>query len=193
MCGCGATAPIASSTNRRYGYVKGEPKRFIRGHGSRGITLSPERRAQISEALRGRTLSAESRAKVSAAKRGFRHTPETRAKMSAAWKGRIVPTGAAHPNWKGGRIMRNGRPQTYVGFDHPMANKAGYVFDHRLMAAEVMGRPLEPHEHVHHIDLDPLNNRPENLAVVSLSQHSSIHQRIRAGVDPGQAVSEVLG
>lgn len=35
-CGCGAPAPIATSTHRPRGYVRGEPVRFIQGHGQRG-------------------------------------------------------------------------------------------------------------------------------------------------------------
>lgn len=34
-CGCGARAPIATHTNRAKGHVKGEPMRFILGHGRR--------------------------------------------------------------------------------------------------------------------------------------------------------------
>src|SRR3990167_9872598 len=35
-CGCGRAAPIATKTSRRYSVVKGQPRRFIQGHGSRG-------------------------------------------------------------------------------------------------------------------------------------------------------------
>lgn len=35
-CGCGLPAPIARASNRRRGYRKGEPKRFVRGHAMRG-------------------------------------------------------------------------------------------------------------------------------------------------------------
>jgi hypothetical protein len=31
-CGCGGRTTIADHTDRTYGYVKGEPKRFLRGH-----------------------------------------------------------------------------------------------------------------------------------------------------------------
>lgn len=34
-CGCGCTDPIAQRTNRKYGYVKGQPHRFLVGHFSR--------------------------------------------------------------------------------------------------------------------------------------------------------------
>jgi len=31
-CGCGKPAPIAKMTNRQYGWIQGQPKRFIQGH-----------------------------------------------------------------------------------------------------------------------------------------------------------------
>jgi hypothetical protein len=31
-CGCGGLAPIATATDRKYGAVKGKPRRFIQGH-----------------------------------------------------------------------------------------------------------------------------------------------------------------
>ena len=34
-CGCGKPAPLAKLTNRRLGYVKGQPVRFIKGHNRR--------------------------------------------------------------------------------------------------------------------------------------------------------------
>ncbi len=35
-CGCGEPAPIARMTNRAFGYVKGQPIRFVNGHQNRG-------------------------------------------------------------------------------------------------------------------------------------------------------------
>ena len=35
-CGCGQPAPIATYTSEKYGWVKGQPKRFIHNHHHRG-------------------------------------------------------------------------------------------------------------------------------------------------------------
>lgn len=32
MCGCGGKAPIAVANDKRYGIVKGQPQRYIKGH-----------------------------------------------------------------------------------------------------------------------------------------------------------------
>ena len=34
-CGCGLPAPIATSSSKRFGHVKGQPMRFVRGHATR--------------------------------------------------------------------------------------------------------------------------------------------------------------
>ena len=34
-CGCGRPAPIAPTTNRKWGHVKGQPSRFVKGHHQR--------------------------------------------------------------------------------------------------------------------------------------------------------------
>ena len=46
---------------------------------------------------------------------------------------------------------------------------------HRIIAEEKIGRKLEYHEHVHHINGDKLDNREDNLMVISKGKHHSIH------------------
>lgn len=75
-----------------------------------------------------------------------------------------------------------------------MANAMGYVYEHRLVAAAALGRFLAPGEHVHHIDLDALNNAPENLVIVTPTQHGRIHRFIDyRDMAPAEAVVAVLG
>lgn len=45
----------------------------------------------------------------------------------------------------------------------PMARKDGYVMEHRLVMARLVGRLLARTECVHHRDHAPLNNAPMNL------------------------------
>lgn len=60
--------------------------------------------------------------------------------------------------------------------NHPNKNSQGYVYEHRLVMEEQLGRFLESHEIVHHIDLDPLNNHPTNLLLLNgASEHGKLH------------------
>ena len=48
-----------------------------------------------------------------------------------------------------------------------MAGKDGYAMEHRVVLARSIGRALETHETVHHIDGDTMNNEISNLQLRS--------------------------
>ena len=55
--------------------------------------------------------------------------------------------------------------------------KNRYVYEHRLIMEEYLGRLLESEELVHHINGDKLDNRLKNLEIVSRSKHSYMHAK----------------
>jgi HNH endonuclease len=81
--------------------------------------------------------------------------------------------GSNHPNWKnGGRYNFGGYVARDIYPDHPFyemghkarsAGAARRVLEHRLVMAEHLGRALEKHETVHHVNGDRSDNRVENL------------------------------
>ena len=50
---------------------------------------------------------------------------------------------------------------------------------HIGIAEEKYGRPREPDEVVHHIDLDPTNNHPQNLCLTTKSLHIKLHWQLQ--------------
>lgn len=51
--------------------------------------------------------------------------------------------------------------------------------EHRVIAEQMLGRPLRPGEVVHHIDEDKRNNSPENLMVfASQKEHAAYHAKM---------------
>src|SRR3990167_253277 len=87
--------------------------------------------------------------------------------------------GTRHPNWQTGNRIH---PSGYILVrqpSHPYADKNGYVREHRLVMESKLRRLLEKNEHVHHLNGIRIDNRVENLQVLSPSEHSKITMKER--------------
>lgn len=80
--------------------------------------------------------------------------------------------------------------------ENPMADKRGEVYEHRLVMAEKLGRPLESYEHVHHLDGNKTNNMPANLELIEPRPHNIFtkliaeNQRLKAEIEHLQVLLE---
>jgi hypothetical protein len=85
--------------------------------------------------------------------------------------------GPANPQWKGGRkVRRDGYVLVIAPDGHPnpsdKSRGRAYILEHRLIMEQHLGRYLEAHEVVHHIDENPNNNALSNLRLyASQSEH----------------------
>ena len=117
-----------------------------------GLTKeTDERVAGVSEKLTGRELSAGHREKLAEAKRG-KYLGESN-------------------RWSGDRIKQRYR---YLKRDGKSP------LHHRMIAEELLGRPLLHTEQVHHIDRNGVNNCPSNLLVLSDADHTRLHGHVKS-------------
>lgn len=78
-------------------------------------------------------------------------------------------------------------PSGYDDYPYKLINN-GYVVlytrdfkrlmgEHRYIMEKAIGRKLSKDEIVHHIDKNPLNNKLENLQIVTKEEHREIHKK----------------
>lgn len=79
----------------------------------------------------------------------------------------------------GNKIFKRATSDSHImvkAAEHPNANKAGYVAEHRLLIEKQINRYLDKKEHVHHINLIKNDNSLENLVLFNnASEHFLAH------------------
>ena len=113
------------------------------------------------------------RRSVADAKRGQKPAPQTVEASVKSRRKRVLPGRPA----VGYKLRSDG----YVDIWIPETQS--YKKEHRLVAEKVLGRELKPGEDVHHRNERPAENVPENLEVLTHSQHLRRHYADRQ-IDP---------
>jgi len=81
--------------------------------------------------------------------------------------------------WEIKKLIKKGDYLYCIVLEHPKATKHGYVLHHRIIMENYLGRLLSSEEVVHHINGDKLDNRIENLELLSAKEHASMHGRTK--------------
>jgi predicted DNA-binding protein YlxM (UPF0122 family) len=91
---------------------------------------------------------------------------------------RKMYSGEKHHSWKGGRRKHDGYVQIKKP-NHPNADSCGYVYEHRYLIEQKIGRRLKTEEHVHHVNGIKNDNRLENLQLMTNIDHIKLHAKLR--------------
>lgn len=87
----------------------------------------------------------------------------------------IENTGEKHIRWKGGYWIND---QGYKILENQTETNGGRVREHRKIVEDFIGRKLNEEEVIHHINGDKLDNRIENLKILTQSEHIKLHHKI---------------
>lgn len=150
-------------------------KRYFESHPNprKGVPNSAEALAKMKatrEKHKGTPGYIERMKKQGARVKGW-WTPERRKERSQQMKeqhrsGEISQRMEKNPLWKGGRSLDKKGYVLLRRWDHPNAERSGYVREHRLVMSHHLGRPLRKDEIIHHINGIKTDNRIENLSIV---------------------------
>ena len=194
LCACNCGSEIPPKDLFRY-----RPPFYLRGHGApslcqcgcgQTIPWKPHHRYKTPQKLPGHITPAER-----AGQEARRIVPRRDYEGDGLCECRCGQPTTIAPRTSRDAGTIKGHPQRFISGHNSSGMKRGpgrfttngYVFlhlggnrykgEHRLVMEEALDRPLKRHEHVHQINHDRSDNRPENLQLVNWAEHGRLHGR----------------
>jgi len=132
---------------------------------------------------KGWKMPKKAKEKIRQSRLGVKMSKETKKKIGDSHRGE------RHWNWKGDTSISKGY-KFILKPNHPRANTNGYVRESVIIMEEAMGRYIKDDECVHHINKNTLDNRLNNLKLMTKSEHAKLHGKegncgqFKQGQDP---------
>jgi len=170
-CGCGQFVRFDKYRLRKY----------LLGHNRRGKHHTNESNLKNKIAHTGKKHSMETKQKMRINHSGSnnpwygkKHTEQSKKAMGDTRKGKYK--GENSHSWKGGRHKQDTKGYMLVYMPNHPRGKGSYVYEHRLVMEQHLGRYLESTEVVHHINQVKTDNRLPNLWLYAgSSEHMKNH------------------
>ncbi len=178
-CGCGQATNIAPQSNKKMGYVRGQPYRFCLGH---RIQSGYVRRSHFPMEARSGLCECGCGEQTPIARKSSARLRTVAGQPYRFVRGHEnrVAKAERNNNWRGGRTVTNG----YISVrtpGHHRADDRGYVSEHVLVVERAMGKPLRKTADIHHVDGNRKNNVATNLVVCQdHAYHMLLHRRQKA-------------
>ena len=120
--------------------------------------------------------SDETKEKIRQIRLGSEFSDESKLKMS------LAQLGEKNSYWNGGKTKVSAGYILITKLGHPHITRQGYIFEHRIVMEEFLGRYLELEEVVHHINEIRDDNRIENLMLfANRGEHQKHHRQLQLG------------
>jgi hypothetical protein len=152
-CGCGQTTEVAKINRTERGWIKGQPKDYIKNHHHRKPKTT----------IKCQTCGKE-----------FKVKPSLVEKMKFCSRECVRHIDRKKKRKYADLVMWDGYLAIYLP-EHPRSNISGVVMFHNYLMEQHLGKPIPKGFVVHHIDGNKLNNYISNLVLVTPSVHGRIH------------------
>lgn len=164
-CDCGNTGEFSEHNMKAGRTTSCGCKKKPKFNEDLAVNLYVIERLRVDDVAERLNVSAEAVKKVLRKRRVIRSSAKTRSELYSGENSKC---------WRGGRSLD--KSTGYIVLKRNGTN----VYEHRIVAEKMLGRPLRPGEVVHHKNEIKTDNRPENLEVLpSNSDHIKLHMEKR--------------